>query len=674
MKYFLSFQKRKGLYITDGNEDNQDLVAQLNFELMRYGYMLSQDCLTKLATNNHEQLDAIFTDLIENIKRVIPGGGHEVHYKGFPNSQISSLIATETTLATISFMVHGNWNPVDEVSINKNLPMGTEGDYITINSITKEQFDTIFYDIIYSNNSISSFDKEIIGWYTSNGYNVSLSNIKFAEVRAFVGQKLMDNIETISLGTNNATDVLRIWSAYSGGDEGLKDNTKFKQPKNAQKRILLNTLEGCWDLEDVFKTKREQWLRMLYYLNPLTANNIAKYPKVASYVDKLRNEPKELITFNARIEKGIFDKDEAIFGLLKRRMGVFSRRLDHLVRVFGEMAIEKWLENKPRANQLIDIYNHFTTRLSGGKRTAILAGAGSSEGVQYSQLAPLKASLVDNVHLLTKSALKEVLGGKLGKIYIDPVLYYRPIASNNRASSLSLTDTPIGTVESLDLSKIIRAYVVWSTRDDMDLSGLVIYQDNSTIKVGWNSRHSLEDAIIYSGDNTGNYSKNAEYLDINIAASTQPIEYIIVENRIYSGKESFKAYNGGIFMGYMELDPKLAGHPDKQWYPNNVSKAISLNSNTNNAYLCAIHVPTSKIIYLNISIAGTNVSDASDAYKMRTFLDKYLSNSSSFSVEWNTLNQGHILNLAAEEVVEKEEDADVVFDENTTSESVSKYI
>ena len=96
----------------------------------------------------------------------------------------------------------------------------------------------------------------------------------------------------------------------------------------------MNTLEKCYNLEESFKVNREKWLRLLFFLNPLTKVNAKSYPNVYSWAEKLRNSPKLMKTFNSKVEDLINMKDDSVFDLLVKRPGVFTRRLDHMVRVF----------------------------------------------------------------------------------------------------------------------------------------------------------------------------------------------------------------------------------------------------------------------------------------------------------------------------------------------------
>ena len=672
MRHFLSFQKRKGLYIPKGTESNESLVHQINHELMKYGYVISKNLFDRLSTQNTDYLESLYNDLLTGIRKVTGGGGYEPIYRNFPQS-VLELSYTEFLINAIGhYWSFGTWRPEDKGYINREFKLETIN-YKEISLLEENEYNSIFTDLIYSNTSISAFDKKIIDWFLANNYKFNLSNIKFKEILAYVGQRLLDDVNITTLSIKDATSILRIWSVYSGGDEGLKTNTKFKNPNARQTRVLLNTLNECTNLEESFKVHREKWLRVLFYLNPLTMKNMVKYNNLANYVKRLRNDPKSLKTFNSKVEALLNQKDESVMDLLKGKMGVFTRRLDHLVRLFGASAINIWLENEPNFNQLITAYNHFTERdkLQAG-RGAVLASQDKSEVVTYDALEPLdvklvaeiKDSILSKIQLMTNDTLSD------SKVYIDRSLFYRPLGINNRASSLSLDGKGIGTVESIPPSNTIRLYVHWNNRTDIDLSALVITNDNMVAKVGWNGRHMLSTGIIYSGDNTGFSDKNAEYLDIVPSSLPKNIEWIITEARIYSGPRDYSGYNGGARAGWMLRNkPEANNH----WLPETLEHSIVLDSKSSTSYLMALHIPTNSLVYLDLAMGNKNISTAEDAIEMRVYLDKFIV-SDSDEIQWDRLNQGHILSLLSKEVVDDVKGADLIFDENTTVEEVSKYI
>ena len=680
MKYFTSFIKRKGLYLPiSGRSSNKDLALQLNHELMTNGYYLSQELFDVLCKTNRVELTKIFNDLVKNISKVTSNSNYVATYMNFPDSVKGMSDAEFHWNAMLYYITRGTLRPDQKSVLEATSPSGNVN-YTEIKLISEAEYNSIFTDLVYSNNSLSANDKKIVDYFlTKTDVELNLSKVKFNETLAYIGSKMFTLPGITKIPTRSATNLLRMYAAYSGGDEGLKTNTRFKNPKNRQVNILMRTLDNCYDLEESFKLYREPWLRILFYLNPLTAKNSKKYPNVYRYANILRNNPKLLRTFASYVESYLKDKDEKVFDLLLKRMGVFTRRLDHTVRVFGITAINKWLSGNPTSEQIVTAYNHFNGRdkkVDG--RSAVLASQSKSEVVTYKTLEPLDSKLISTIKTKLLGALQNVSNTSLSnkKVYIDPLLYYRPLNVNNRASNLTLSGTVNGTIESVEKANTntIRMYVHWHGKDDIDLSGLVLKTDGSFIKVGWNGKNNtLNNAILYSGDNTGHASKNAEYIDININnESLNSVEWIITECRIYRGKMSYSRYmNYPVKAGWLYIS-----NPSRRtdWLPDNVAQAMVLSTDSSVQYLQAYHPKSGKIVYLDLSLGSGSVSTNEDGNKLRIYLNRFLSSLENEEVNWDVINQGHLLNLMSESVVNEKDEADIVFDENTTLEAVTKFL
>jgi len=624
MKHFISLIKRQGLNIEAGTSNNEALAHQINHELMNNGFILSKDLFDRLSTLDEVAMTAVYTDIKKGLDHVVGGDGYVPTYKGFPQSVLATYYSTYLINAMAYYWSYGYFLPNEVEGLEKEFGFET-AKIKEVRLLENAEFDSIFTDIIYANNSISFFDKVIVDYFISQGATFKFTNIKFKEIAAYVGQRLLTDENVTILPTKNATDILRIWAAYSGGDEGLKLNTKFKNPTSRQAKVLMRTLENCYNLEDAFKSRREMWLKLLFFLHPMAKKNAKRFNSVSTFTNKLRNTPNELKTFNSRIEELLANEDVAVFEVLKKAPGVFTRRLDHLVRVFGYRAIQEWFTVTPSVKNMITAFNHFTDRdKESAGRGAILADQTQSKVVTYDALAPLDTKIVGSIKESIMDALSNIKGSTLAskKIAIDAPLYYRPLDANNRASNLSLGGVVNGSVEKANVDQTIRLYVHWEGRDDIDLSAMLLTSNNDFIKVGWNGRHSAGTGALYSGDNTGNNAKNAEYIDITPSLLPTGTEWVICDANIYRGKQSYAAYQGSIKAGWMLRDKPEA---NENWLPKTLAQAQVLSSAGRIAYLMAYHVPTSSIVYLDMAIDASNVTTAADAVKMRIFLDRFVS-------------------------------------------------
>lgn len=673
MKHFISFQKRKALNLTMGTANNKNVATQIQAELFKYGYVFSNQTFEVLATQSMETLNEVYADLCKGLTEIVGGDGYEPIYRNFPQSVNNMEYIDFLVNAIGHYWSFGTWRPEDSGYANREFALETVN-YKEIGLLTDVQFANIFSDIVYSGSSISKWDKAIVDWFIDNNLapELQFNKITFKETKAYIGKRFLESGQ--DLPVKSATDVLRIYVAYSNGDEGLKENTKFKKPTNAIKRSLLKTLDACYDLEESFKTYREVWLRLLFYLNPMTLDNRKKYPTLASFAGKLRNNPKDLKTFNSYVESYIKAKDVKIFELLTKRKGVFMRRLNQLYDVFGMLAIDQFILSNPTFEQLVTVYNYFSDRAEVKDRAVVLANQSKSDVTTFGALVALDPKIVENIQAKLKMAMYFRVTRTDKKVWIDRALYYSPLALNNRASSFSVSSKAIGTVEKLPVDlKTLRIYCHWVGRHDIDLSGFVITKKNDVVKVGWNGSHNYGKVITYSGDNTGYGPKNAEYLDICVNDLSDDVEWIVVDAKVYRGSP-FKNWEGeGVLCGWMKRDkPEANNH----WLPETVTHATKIASNSKSAYLCAYHAPTKNLVYLDVAQSNeTIVTTANDALNMRTFLEKFVVlDTGEVEVNWTKLQQGHILNLLSSNVVATKDEAEIVFDENTTWESISRVM
>lgn len=673
MRHFISFQKKKALFLEGGDANNTVLAHELNHELMATGFVLSKDAFEAVASLEVEELEAVYRDLVTGIRRVVGGEGYEPIYRNFPQSVLAMQYEEFAINALVHYWSFGTWRPEDAEHIHREFRIEV-ADYTEVGLLTKTKFERLFHDLLYGQVSLSGFDKRCVDWYLDHGGALDFSRISFKETASHVGKRLLDSNLAV-LPIRRATTVLRVWSAYSGGDEGLKENTRFKNPSKRQRAQLMRTLEACSDLEDSFKSQRERWLRLLLFLHPTTAEHRKRYPRLAEHAERLRNHPKTLRTFNSRVESAIAGKDIAVFDLLATRPGAFMRRLDHLIRTFDVEALDRWLQLEPRFDQLVTAYNHFSRRAeTHAPRGAVLASASRSQFVTYKALEPLPEALVARITEQLMGRLRSFAARELrGPVFIDRGLYYTPLATNNRASTLTLDGNKvIGTSKRYTQEGTLRLYVHWEGKSDIDLSGFSISRHNEVIKVGWNASHRAGSYIVYSGDNTGLSEKNAEYLDINTTQIPDDIEWLIAEARIFRGPTSFAGYGGTAHMGWMSRTHPEAG---KHWLPRTLEHAMVLTNDAKVAYLMAYHPRSKNIVFLDMSMGEARVSTPQDALQMRAFLERFVTLDEELEeVPWDTLNQGHILELLSPELAVDKDAAEIVFDEHTTAEQVSRLM
>ncbi len=258
MKYFIGFQKKKGLFIEEGSSSNMNAALNLNNSLMHIGYTMTSELIVAVSTLSMSEIETLFQDLIQNISELIPNDAETYKtYDSGLHGYIDSVLNSEIT--EVSKLIYGYINPFYNITYTGNIQedvhklTGLDFNKLKrVRLLSKQEFEDIPYNILSANSSMSPQDLTFIEWFIHNGYKVNLDDIVFNETLGIVGGIFLRN--GMLVNTTNATNILRIYSYYSDGDPGLKENVKFKAPSNKIKRLLLQSLNNCLNLEDSFKT------------------------------------------------------------------------------------------------------------------------------------------------------------------------------------------------------------------------------------------------------------------------------------------------------------------------------------------------------------------------------------------------------------------------------------
>ena len=117
MKHFITFQKKKALYIPTseiGNIDNTALAHQINHELMKNGFVLSRTAFYALSNQSEDVLNEVFNDLMKGLSEIVGGDGYEPIYRNFPQSVLAMSYREFVVNAIMHYWSAGTWRPEDE--------------------------------------------------------------------------------------------------------------------------------------------------------------------------------------------------------------------------------------------------------------------------------------------------------------------------------------------------------------------------------------------------------------------------------------------------------------------------------------------------------------------------------------------------------------------------------
>lgn len=185
-----------------------------------------------------------------------------------------------------------------------------------------------------------------------------LSEVPFKRNMVELGAFLIEL--KLPVSANNATDVLRLAAAMSKQDTSLRYNVRFRRFSRAERKVLLHMLEADPHLLDNLARRPEPFKRLFSRLHP--GDWPERFEAVVRAYDALYNDRLPL-TFNARLELALANKDRVALDLLKTRPGVFMRRLHLCLMLFDRDAAVAFVEVLPQLTtyQLVKTQRYLET-------------------------------------------------------------------------------------------------------------------------------------------------------------------------------------------------------------------------------------------------------------------------------------------------------------------------
>jgi hypothetical protein len=377
---------------------------------------------------------------------------------------------------------------------------------------------------------------------------------------------------------SGATDILRIATIVSdpAGDLSLTANTRFKI-STRHKKNLLRLLEARSNLAEDMLRHRERWLRLGERLNPGSAKNRARYPKVAQAFDDIRDHPKNVATFNRLVEAKVRSKtiDAQLLNTLVSRPTEFARRLDFLLRTSSSPEtirdiMTKFVEAAAKipTPTLFQMMKYFEYREVGGNRVFIPKGPTNKIKVVEDRRAEIDPSVRDMVKQVIAAVLVRRFAEKpsLGRVYIDPSLKGLLVPFNQRGDSdTNIAITKGSRYPMLSQAPVVRLFAWWDYHTDVDLS--VVFLDSEFVQQDHVAFTNLSTSgVVHSGDIQSAVGGGSEFIDMEIdTLLKRGFRYAVMSLISYRG-EQFK--NFPCFAGFMERDSLRSGH---RYEPESVS-------------------------------------------------------------------------------------------------------
>lgn len=650
---------RRGMF-ADTPVINTAIMA-IATDLAQLGYTLSPELVDELRHYSLNALKGIHADTVSLIKNVL---GADVKYaplfRKFPDEipDRSVLVVTYYKLVgpyayLLEFAIFGKWSSDDYNGsyFGRQYPGVTLEEAIKrpelisrkplklLNVVSEGDVSEIFTNLVSARGSISETDKKFVTEFVNEHSAELLSalpdefpnkeNLTFLVgaatsrygVNSKLGEKFLSYMKT-------ATDVLRTAAAFSGSDVSLAEHSRFKL-SNSQRKFILTAIEALPEdsaLEDMMRF-RGLWLVLAKYLH--VGAYATQYPQAAYFVNTVRNNEGSIRTFNKAMEWALLTYNfgnatelNKFLKLAASRPGDFARRLDHILRMVGNVnaktVVTSFLSvaDKVATPLLLNLATHMYYRDSAaGVRVFMPKGSTTHATVYRGDYRALLTS--DLAHTLS-AGISDVLKArfanlpKLGKVYIDPALNDILVPTSMRNASESLKTVARGSKFQLDPNtNVVRLFLYWedqeegnsyNTRVDVDLSVQMLdanFSSNGVVSY-YNLRNK---GIVHSGDFTSAPNGASEFIDVDINEvlryvghdSHNGTRYVAVTVNSYTG-QAFNTFTAKA--GYMERDGKTG----KSFEPKSVEQKYDVTAGTKFAVPMLLDLHERKVIWLDVGL------------------------------------------------------------------------
>jgi hypothetical protein len=658
MKTKITLKKLGGTWTPEGSGGSKELTMSLQANLMRLGFIASEELSARLDTLSSSEISAFSNDLIPFLKAL--KGADVVYNPMYPNfpDQVMDASGAELLFNAIAhYWSLGTWTPDYEVLPREYAFEATKFQQIKL--VTEEQYKGVFNKILRSSDSISQEDKNILDYFLQNESDLPFpSEIPFKENMAYMAGRLFELNLDVRNVVKTTTDVLRVLTVMSDGDVSLADNTKFKSLPRSKRRYWIGVLEDVIREEDV-QRHRNKWIRLFHNLH------VGDYStKVYNIAKRFRNN-ETIPTFNSKVEAALKSQNwSAANELLKNRPGDFARRLDHVLRISrsNEVVADTFLEVVDRVPMrvLMQVLGHLKTRREAVKHRFVFPKGSTQHAVKIERNLPQLTVVVLNK--LIRGIVNSIIARlseqeKLGKVWIDPNLEGCPLPSQQRSASEGLFQVARGTRLPIGDKAALRFFIYWKGIDsDIDLSAT--FHDEKFKQIGQVSYTNLRGVeSFHSGDITRAPNGAAEFIDVGIDGAVKAgARYVAMNVYVFSGP-SF-ADHEICYAGWMTRDHVRS---NEIFDPKTVVQKIDVRSQSSVSLPVMFDLVERKAIWMDIATKERNHFGGNNTHSNRPTIEEMVQCFVDSANKANLLELCTMHTIARGEAVEDINEADVVF-------------
>ena len=610
-------------------ENNKQIVATMNKNIEVFGYTMSEALFDKLVHMKAKSREVVYDVLVNGLKELT--GADKVYNPMYPNFPESVMEKDDFELyfnAIVHYWSFGTLLPYEEKK--ERAPLFNTAKVKVLDVGSFEDLNDIFNNLCASKTSLSKSDVEDIIFILNSAKVTLPDEIPFKENAACVCRLLVDTgVDTdgslCKKYVKTATDVLRLITAMSDGDVSLAENTKFRNLKRSERRIIMNLLAGCGNAAEDMSRYAGRWIRVGEKLHPGEFAKNERYTKAVQAFSVIRNDGK-IQSFAGKVDAAIASGDvTTVVSLLKKRPGEFARRIDFLLRTFNKDADRKAVimgfasvAKDVSSTVLLQVREHFINKLDGSDDMRVFFPKGNlarSYYVKNDKTESIPEDAMKMVIAVCENALINIYGNRefLGKVYIDEGLKDYTVPFSLRSAGKTMTAVSRGSRIAIDDSaKIIRPFIWWTnTKDDIidvDLS-VAVFADNWDCleHVSYSNLKSEKFGMYHSGDITNGGPVDgegaAEFIDLDIDKALGAGARYAVFNVYNFSNEFFSKMEHAAF-GFMTRENMESG---EIFEPSTVKQRMDLASATTTCIPVIFDLKERVFIWCDMALTADHV-------------------------------------------------------------------
>lgn len=673
---------------------NDRCITTIMKNIEELGYTFSREVFGVLRTYSVNELTEFYLELKAALMKL--KGANVVYmpmYADFPKGVMDAHFSELYINAMVHYWSDGILYPKNHRKrVNDRLPLFDETKVKVLQLGSEADVRQIFDNICTSRTSISRTDREDVA-YLFETENMKLpDNIPHKENAAYISALYLQKnplarVSGLRKYIKTATDVLRLVTAMSDGDVSLAENTRYKSFTRRQRRMIMELLSGCPNIEGDMLRYKERWIRIGERIHPSEfdcSRYTLEYDRAINAFDKLRNNRK-IETFAGKVEFDLaYGEYESALAELVKRPGELARRLDQLLRVAHKESVIRSFASvaeKVSTPVLLQVREHFLHRAEQADvRVFFPKGSLAKCHSERNDLPDIDERYCQEVVRICENALVKIYGQRepMGKVYLSDDYRNYVVPFSQRSASKAFKTIVRGSRLPMDSqTNAVRAFIWWTNMDkcdfesydsgriDIDLSAAIFDENwNYMEHVSYTNLKSAKYKACHSGDivNGGPVDGDgvSEFLDVDVDSVVRcGARYVVYQ--VYSFTCQTYADMPHAMFGWMERADVDSG---EIYEPKTVEQKLDLTADSMVCIPVIFDCVKREFIWcdMNMSLSGIHANIGGNN------LESNLSGVAAVCYSMVNVKKPDLYDLIALNVmgrgvlVDNREDADIVFD------------